>query len=63
MAKLRVTSDHCPILLESLKVGEGPTPFCFEEVWILSEDFMEVVKEVWCSSVLSGPRARYFPLS
>lgn len=45
----RVTSDHCPILLklENPRPMDGPKPFRFEPMWILHDNYPEVVRRAW----------------
>lgn len=46
-------SDHWPVLLDSGGIRSGPTPFRFENMWLLSEGFLERVKGWWDSYVIS----------
>ena len=41
----RIVSDHCPISLEGGGVKKGKTPFHFENMWLLSNGFKELVRE------------------
>ena len=34
LALSRVTSDHCPVLLDTNNVKWGPAPFRFENMWL-----------------------------
>ncbi|XP_010263157.1 PREDICTED: uncharacterized protein LOC104601500 [Nelumbo nucifera] len=44
----RVTSDHWPIMLSKADFGNsGPSPFRFENMWLLHLDFKEKVKQWW----------------
>ncbi|XP_048498136.1 uncharacterized protein LOC125496658 [Beta vulgaris subsp. vulgaris] len=45
----RVTSDHCPILLnlENHRPMDGPKPFGFEPMWTLDSRFLDVVRQAW----------------
>lgn len=45
--KSRVTSDHCPILLDSNVKKLGPVPFKFENMWLEYHDFKGKLKEWW----------------
>ena len=40
----RVLSDHFPILLESGSHRRGRIPFCFENMWLKAEGFLDKVK-------------------
>lgn len=45
----RLTSDHCPILLnlEQNVRATGPKPFRFEPMWILDKHFLDIVDQAW----------------
>ena len=45
----RVTSDHCPITLNTERERWGPTPFRFENVWADHRDFKKLVDTSWGS--------------
>ena len=47
MALARVTSDHCPIQLDTNKVKWGPSPFRFENMWLQHPDFRNNFKQRW----------------
>ncbi|KAM2004953.1 hypothetical protein FF1_000090 [Malus domestica] len=53
-ALARVTSDHCPIELNTSKVKWGPGPFRFENSWLHHPDFMNNIKEWWQSELVEG---------
>lgn len=57
-----MVEDHIPILLESIRVSGGPSPFIFEEVWFLWEEFMDVVVKEWNLVEFSGSPSRIFAL-
>ena len=42
----RLTSDHCPIVIDTNPFKRGPTPFRFENMWLLHLDFKERF-DVW----------------
>ena len=43
----RPISDHFPIMLDSEGVRTGPSPFCFELMWLKYEGFKETLKGWW----------------
>ncbi|KAM1411201.1 hypothetical protein TB2_023404 [Malus domestica] len=43
-ALARVTSDHCPIELDTNKVTRGPGSFKFENSWLQHPDFRNNLK-------------------
>ena len=43
----RPVSNHFPILLDSEGVRMGPSPFCFELMWLRFEGFKETLKGWW----------------
>ena len=43
----RVTSDHCPIILDTNSFKWGPTPFRFENMWLKDKNFVGKFKEGW----------------
>ncbi len=52
----KLTSGHKPILLkleEEEKVG--PVPFRFNPLWILQEDFQQIVSNSWSKSISGTP--------
>ncbi|KAM1060262.1 hypothetical protein TB1_024191 [Malus domestica] len=53
-ALARVTSDHCPIELDTSKVTWGPGPFRFENSWLQHPDFRNNLKEWWLSAIVEG---------
>ncbi|RVW38516.1 putative ribonuclease H protein [Vitis vinifera] len=50
----RIVSDHCPISLEGREVKKGKSPFCFENMWLLSDGFKELVKVWWTGYSVAG---------
>ncbi|KAK9934053.1 hypothetical protein M0R45_021214 [Rubus argutus] len=50
LALTRVTSDHCPILLDTICVKWGPTPFKFENMWLEHPSFKENFRNWWMTS-------------
>lgn len=50
----RIISDHMPILLDSGGIQQGRSPFRFENMWLLSEGFVERVGEWWNSYPVMG---------
>lgn len=56
-ALLRVGSDHTPILLKRGEVltRSGPTPFKFQNMWLLQPSFIDLVKGWWEDIVVEGP--------
>ena len=40
----RPVSDHALILLDGEGMRRGPTPFRFENMWLKSEDFKEMLR-------------------
>ncbi|RVW96673.1 hypothetical protein CK203_020431 [Vitis vinifera] len=53
-AASRIISDHCPISLEGGGVKKGKTPFRFENMWLLSDGFKELVKVWWPGYSVAG---------
>lgn len=53
----RLTSDHCPILLNfhPPSTNRGPKPFKFERMWCLESSFMSLVNNHWLESNLEFP--------
>ncbi|KAH7846593.1 hypothetical protein Vadar_015807 [Vaccinium darrowii] len=52
----RPISDHMPILLDSGGIRQGRMPFRFENMWLLTEGFVERVGEWWNNySVIGKP--------
>ena len=50
----RSVSDHWPILLECGGVQRGPSPFCFENMWLKVGSFVELVRDWWASYKVVG---------
>ena len=50
----RIVSDHCPISLEGGRVKKGKIPFHFENMWLLSDGFKELVREWWTGYSVAG---------
>lgn len=49
-----LASDHWPVLLDSEGINRGPSPFRFENMWLLSEGFGERVRGWCCSYTMLG---------
>lgn len=47
-------SDHFSILLENGRFGGGKKPFCFENMWLKEDGFVEKVGECWRSYAFAG---------
>ncbi|PNX70399.1 hypothetical protein L195_g057354, partial [Trifolium pratense] len=47
----RDVSDHCPIILRYANYDWGPKPFRFNNHWLKSNGFGEVVEAVWATSM------------
>ncbi|KAL4187460.1 hypothetical protein AMTRI_Chr09g19110 [Amborella trichopoda] len=60
LALPKPTSDHCPILLDTIVVQRGPMPFRFDLHWLQEKDFLTFLETWWNSpaSQVSG-RAGY----
>ncbi|KAK9929868.1 hypothetical protein M0R45_026941 [Rubus argutus] len=54
LALPRVTSDHCPVLLDTIKVKWGPTPFRFENIWLEHHLFKDNFKNWWGEESVFG---------
>ena len=50
----RVCSDYFAIILDTSQVTWGPTPFCFENMWLGDPKFKPSCKCWWDSLVVSG---------
>ncbi|KAK9951573.1 hypothetical protein M0R45_007011 [Rubus argutus] len=50
----RVTSDHSPVLLDTIKVKWGPTPFRFENLWLEHHSFKDDFKKWWREEIVFG---------
>ena len=50
----RVTSDHCPVQLDTSKLKWGPSPFRFENSWLRHPEFKEKLKEWWRQETFQG---------
>lgn len=50
----RPISDHAPILLDEGGMRRGPTPFRFENMWLKSEGFKEVMRQWWEGIQVNG---------
>ncbi|KAG6637694.1 hypothetical protein CIPAW_11G196100 [Carya illinoinensis] len=50
----RLCSDHFPILLDCGGIPEGKRPFKFENMWLKSEGFVELVRRWWNSYQMQG---------
>ncbi|XP_042969044.1 uncharacterized protein LOC122301721 [Carya illinoinensis] len=56
----RTSSDHCP-MVTSLWVDRrvGPTPFRFQRMWCLHEEFLGVVSECWRQEFQGCPMVKF----
>jgi hypothetical protein len=54
LALTRVTSDHCPVLLDTINVKWGPSPFRFENLWLEHPSFKENFKKWWGEESVYG---------
>ncbi|RVW55793.1 LINE-1 retrotransposable element ORF2 protein [Vitis vinifera] len=50
----RWTSDHSPICLETNPFMWGPTPFRFENMWLLHPEFKEKFRDWWQECTVEG---------
>ena len=50
----RPVSDHCPVLLDSDGLKSGPSPFCFENMWLKAVGFKDLLRGWWQSLHFSG---------
>ncbi|RVW50795.1 hypothetical protein CK203_076874 [Vitis vinifera] len=50
----RWTSDHNPICLETNPLKWGPTPFRFENMWLLHHEFKEKFSDWWQGCTVEG---------
>ena len=46
----RPMSDHYPVMLDSEGIKSGPSPFCFENMWLKFEGFKDLLR-VWSQSL------------
>ncbi|KAK9901180.1 hypothetical protein M0R45_002237 [Rubus argutus] len=53
-ALARVTSDHCPVELDTTKLKWGPCPFRFDNSWLNHPDLKEKFKEWWKHEEFQG---------
>ncbi|VVA25489.1 Hypothetical predicted protein, partial [Prunus dulcis] len=53
-ALARVTSDHCPIMLDTSILKWGPGPFRFENMWIEHPEFKKKFKQWWGEDQING---------
>lgn len=54
LALARVTSDHCPIQLDTSNLKWGPGPFRFENMWLEHPDFKKNFKLWWGEDQIFG---------
>ncbi|KAJ9685070.1 hypothetical protein PVL29_017197 [Vitis rotundifolia] len=50
----RPTSDHFPILLKGGGLSRGPSPFRFENMWLKTDGFKELLRDWWQGAGGSG---------
>ena len=50
----RAISDHYPIVLEGGGVKKGKTLFKFENMWLLTDGFKELVRKWWTEYIVAG---------
>ena len=50
----RLLSDHFPICLETAHLERGKAPFRFENMWLRSEGFSDVIKQWWGEARVYG---------
>ena len=50
----RLLSDHYPILLDCGQIIGGKSPFCFENMWLEEDGFVDRVKSWWTSYLFPG---------
>ncbi|XP_073059743.1 uncharacterized protein [Primulina eburnea] len=50
----RITSDHCPVVLDTAELRWGPAPFRFENTWLSHQNFKQLVRSWWNSGVTRG---------
>lgn len=50
----RVFSDHKPIVLESGDWDASPSYFKFENMWLQSDGFLDMVRDWWNSYIVMG---------
>ena len=46
-AVVRYISDHSPVFLTTIPPSWGPTPFCFENMWLEHKLFKATVSDWW----------------
>ena len=51
---LRLLCDHFPILLDYRRIIGGKIPFCFENMWLKVDGFVERVWGWWSSYTFPG---------
>ena len=50
----RPVSDHFPILLDGGGIRSGPSPFCFESMWLKFEGYKDLLKGWWQGISVKG---------
>jgi hypothetical protein len=50
----RDVADHCPLVLRYSSDDWGPKPFRFNNYWLRSNDFKDVVRLAWDSCIVEG---------
>jgi len=58
----RLLSYHFPICLETSKLERGKAPFRFENMWLGSDGFSDIIKE-WCGEAGVNRFTSYFVAS
>ena len=51
----RPVFDHSPILLDSVGIKSGPSPFRFENMWLKFEGFKDLLRDWWKAFTFLAP--------
>lgn len=54
LALLKPVSNHCRIIFDSDSERWGPTPFCFELMWLEEKEFPSLIHGWWEESKVEG---------